>query len=76
MIEFLLYGVVMQHLYQTRKLVSLPALVTAGLAMMPLCFAPPAPGQWKTMTGKEHTAHDLHYMAMGGGLLLRWFKLL
>jgi len=76
MIEFLLYGVVMQHLYQTRKLVSLPALFTMGMAFMPLYFDPPAPGQWKSMTGKEHTAHDLHYMAMGGGLLLRWFKLL
>ena len=76
MIEFLLYGVVMQHLYQTRKLVSLPALFTAGIALMPLYFDPPAPGQWKTMTGKEHTAHDLHYMAMGGGLMLRWLRFL
>ena len=76
MIEFLLYGVVMQHLYQTRKLVSLPALFTAGMALMPLYFDPPAPGQWKSMTGKEHTAHDLHYMAMFGGLMIRWLRFL
>jgi len=76
MIEFLLYGVVIQHLYQTRKLVSLPALVVAGFAFAPLYQDPPLPGDWKSMTGREHTAHDLHYMAMASGLLLRWFKLL
>ena len=74
MIEFLIYGVIVQHLYNTRKLVSLPSLVVGGFALMPLYQDPPLPGQWKSMTGKNHTAHDLHYMAMASGLLLRWLK--
>ena len=74
MIEFLIYGVIVQHLYNTRKLVSLPALVVGGFALMPLYQDPPLPGQWKSMTGAKHTAHDLHYMAMASGLLLRWLK--
>ena len=74
MIEFLIYGVIVQHLYNTRKLVSLPALVVGGFALMPLYQDPPLPGQWKSMTGEKHTAHDLHYMAMASGLLLRWLK--
>ena len=76
MIEFLIYGVIVQHLYNTRKLVSLPALVVGGFALMPLYQDPPRAGEWKSMTGEKHTAHDLHYMAMASGLLLRWFKLL
>ena len=73
MVEFLLFGVILQHLYNTRKLFTLPALAVAAASLWPLYNDPPAPGQWKTWEGKEHTAHDLHYLAMASGVLLRWF---
>ena len=38
MVEFLSYGVIMQHLYQKKKLVSLPSLFTIGIAFLPLYF--------------------------------------
>ena len=76
MIEFLLIGIIMQHLYNTRKLFSLPALVASAAALFPLYADPPAKGQWSTMTGKNHTAHDIHYVSMFAGILLKWFKIL
>ena len=74
MIEFLLFGVVAQHLYNTRKLFTLPGLAVAFASLWPLYNDPPAPGQWKSLEGRENTAHDLHYMAMFVGVLLRWFR--
>ena len=46
MIEFLLFGVVMQHLYQTRKLVSLPALFTMGMARRERSTRPTTSTTW------------------------------
>ena len=74
MIEFLLFGVIAQHLYNTKKLFTLPGLAVAAASLWPLWNDPPAPGQWKSLEGREHTAHDLHYMAMFAGVLLRWFR--
>ena len=75
-ISFTWYGVMLQQLYATNKIFSIPTAAVIFLMLAPLVSDPPAPGQWKTMEGVRHTAHDLHYGTFIIAALLRQFKII
>ena len=76
LVNFTWYGVMLQRLYATKKLFSIPSALLMILIFAPLVFDPPPQGQWKTMEGAKHTAHDLHYLTLAFSLALSSYKII
>ena len=73
-VNFTLYGVMLQQLYSRKKLVSVVGAILAALTLIPLYADPPGPGQWSTLEGAKHTDHGMHFAALVIGVILKWFR--